>query len=84
MRADDKNVASGGAGRDSIRISSNSAFSDSVTILDLQHMPGGCGQWPAFWTTQLGNWPGGGEVDIIEVNDPILQSLAKLRLIMLY
>ena len=35
-------------------------------------MPGGCAQWPAFWTADPNNWPGGGEVDIVEAcgHDP--------------
>ena len=36
-------------------------------VLDLEHMPGGCAQWPAFWTADPGNWPGAGEIDMIEV-----------------
>jgi len=69
MLPDSKNVVTPGSrGRDSIRISSKRAFDESVIILDLAHMPHGCGTWPAFWTlSQQGPWPAGGEIDIIEV-----------------
>ena len=30
-------------------------------------MPGGCGQWSAFWSYSPNDWPNGGEVDMIEV-----------------
>ena len=68
MRPDfKKNVPSGARGRDSNRITSKNAYTDSVMVLDLQHMPDGCGTWPAFWTfTNSGKWPHGGEIDIIE------------------
>ncbi|KAI0072658.1 hypothetical protein K474DRAFT_1667552 [Panus rudis PR-1116 ss-1] len=70
MRADDLNVVTPGPnvrGRDSVRISSYDAYDESVTILDLAHMPAGCGTWPAFWTlSQKGPWPHGGEIDIVE------------------
>ena len=66
MRADSTNVVNG-TGRDSIRILSNRAYTDSVAILALQHMPQGCATWPAFWSiSQAGPWPDGGEIDIIE------------------
>lgn len=29
-------------------------------------MPYGCGVWPAYWSVNPENWPGGGEIDIIE------------------
>jgi len=69
MLPDSENIVSPGSrGRDSIRISSKRAFDESVIIIDLEHMPHGCGTWPAFWTlSQKGPWPTGGEVDIIEV-----------------
>lgn len=28
-------------------------------------MPQGCGTWPAAWETDEGDWPNGGEVDIV-------------------
>ncbi len=68
MRADDWSIVDPAArGRNSVRISSQSAYGDSVIVLDLAHMPSGCATWPAFWTlSQKGPWPNGGEIDIIE------------------
>jgi hypothetical protein len=68
MRADDWSIVGPSArGRDSVRISSQTAYGDSVIVLDLAHMPAGCATWPAFWTlSQKGPWPNGGEIDIIE------------------
>ena len=68
MRADDtKDVPPSARGRDSIRITSRGAYTDSVIVLDLAHMPEGCSTWPAFWTvSQVGPNPKGGEIDIIE------------------
>lgn len=69
-------------GRPSIRIESKKKYNDGLIVLDLQHMPFGCGTWPASVTPvdktclklthqnrfwTLGpNWPKGGEIDILE------------------
>ncbi|TGJ84506.1 hypothetical protein E0Z10_g4277 [Xylaria hypoxylon] len=55
-------------GRPSVRITSNDDFTYGLFIADFAHMPGStCGTWPAFWAfNNEGNWPAGGEVDIIE------------------
>jgi hypothetical protein len=68
MRADDSSIVDPSArGRDSVRIYSQNAYDEAVIVLDLAHMPFGCAAWPAFWTlTEIGPWPKGGEVDIIE------------------
>jgi hypothetical protein len=68
MSADDYNKVSASArGRKSVRISSKSSWADSLIVLDLAHMPEGCGTWPAFWTVSAaGPWPTGGEIDILE------------------
>lgn len=68
MRADSTNYVSPSArGRDSVRIISNDAYAECIIVLDIQHMPEGCGTWPAFWTlSRNGPWPSGGEIDIIE------------------
>ncbi|KAI9737273.1 MAG: hypothetical protein M1818_005806 [Claussenomyces sp. TS43310] len=53
-------------GRESVRLSSNTAFTQGLFIADIAHMPGSiCGVWPAFWTFGP-NWPASGEIDIIE------------------
>ncbi|KAL3481205.1 concanavalin A-like lectin/glucanase domain-containing protein [Aspergillus californicus] len=67
MGVDHTNTAS--SGRQSVRLSSTQSYRHGLFIIDLGHMPTGCGTWPAFWI--LGpNWPNGGEIDIIEnVND---------------
>lgn len=67
MRADSTStVALSARGRDSIRITSHSTYTDAVIVLDVSHMPTGCATWPAFWTVTSGQWPIGGEIDIIE------------------
>jgi len=64
MGADHTKVASG-RGRDSVRIESKKTFNSGLIIIDLVHMPVGCGTWPAFWTCGP-SWPNYGEIDIIE------------------
>ncbi|CAD0092799.1 unnamed protein product [Aureobasidium vineae] len=55
----------GGSGRPAVRIISDNTYTHGLFVLDLSHMPYGCGTWPAFWL--LGpDWPGNGEIDIIE------------------
>lgn len=67
---------SASAGRKSVRVTSNAAYTHGLFILDLAHMPGSiCGVWPAYWMFGP-NWPASGEIDIIEgvdtnVNDTI-------------
>jgi hypothetical protein len=54
------------AGRASVRLSSNVAWTHGLFIADIAHMPGGiCGTWPAWWLVGP-NWPSNGEIDIIE------------------
>ncbi|KAK8861768.1 hypothetical protein IAR55_002591 [Kwoniella newhampshirensis] len=80
MRADSTNVVPSSArGRDSVRIHSRETFSDGVLVLDVRHMPIGCGTWPAFWTCTPGSWPVGGEIDIIEGVNGIGTNLASLH-----
>ncbi|KAH9921422.1 endo-1,3(4)-beta-glucanase-like protein [Fomitopsis serialis] len=78
MRVDDTTVlSSSGAGRNSVRIKSNTAYDYHVVTIDVRHMPEGCATWPAFWETNDSDWPSGGEVDIVSVNSvsPNLVSL---------
>ncbi|KAL3439098.1 concanavalin A-like lectin/glucanase domain-containing protein [Aspergillus tetrazonus] len=63
MGVDHTNIAS--SGRQSVRLSSTQTYHHGLFIIDLSHMPTGCGTWPAFWI--LGpDWPNGGEIDVIE------------------
>ncbi|KAJ5083867.1 hypothetical protein NUU61_008446 [Penicillium alfredii] len=55
-----------GKGRDSVRIGSKKYYDKSLVVADIAHMPGAaCGSWPAFWSVGK-EWPGDGEIDIIE------------------
>lgn len=55
----------GGLGRPAVRLISDNTYTHGLFILDLVHMPWGCGTWPAYWL--LGpDWPYNGEIDIIE------------------
>jgi len=56
---------SSGRGRNSIRMQTNTAYNEGLFVLDLNHMPVGCGTWPAWWLVGP-NWPNEGEIDIIE------------------
>nr|GAT50274.1 glycoside hydrolase family 16 protein [Mycena chlorophos] len=72
LRADYKTVISDSSstGRNSVRIRTNAAYTTHAAVFDVEHMPQGCGTWPAIWETNESNWPAGGEVDIVEgVND---------------
>ncbi|MCJ1472477.1 hypothetical protein MMC13_001125 [Lambiella insularis] len=73
---DSTSIASG-RGRNSVRLGSKKTYNHGLVVMDLAHMPGGiCGTWPAFWTANLGSWPQGGEIDIIEgVNDQSTNSM---------
>ncbi|MCJ1395103.1 hypothetical protein MMC18_007984 [Xylographa bjoerkii] len=68
LGVDNTNVASG-RGRNSVRLESLKTYNHALIVLDLAHMPAGCGTWPAFWTFGS-TWPAQGEIDVIEgVND---------------
>ncbi len=52
--------------RESIRLEGKRRFNRGLFIIDIRHMPSGCGVWPAFWLTDEANWPVNGEIDIVE------------------
>ncbi|TDL28057.1 hypothetical protein BD410DRAFT_894166 [Rickenella mellea] len=81
MRADDLNVVPPSArGRNSVRITSHNSYADSMIVVDVKHIPEGCGTWPAFWTlSKAGPWPQGGEIDIIEGANSQPQNMASLH-----
>jgi hypothetical protein len=53
-------------GRKSVRIQSKKNWNSGLFLLDLFHMPSGCGTWPAWWFNGPDPWPTHGEVDVIE------------------
>ncbi|GAO51130.1 hypothetical protein G7K_5241-t1 [Saitoella complicata NRRL Y-17804] len=59
-------TATNTVGRPSVRISTTDAFTHGLFMLNLTHMPVGCGTWPAFWTTSTTGWPNFGEIDVLE------------------
>lgn len=63
MRVDNTTVPQNG--RSSVRIQSKNQYNHGLFILDLDHMPHGCGVWPAYWLVGP-DWPNSGEIDIIE------------------
>ena len=68
----------GGPGRPAVRIISDNTYTHGLFILDLVHMPWGCGTWPAYWL--LGpDWPSHGEIDIIEGVNTLTQNAISLH-----
>ncbi|KAI9687419.1 MAG: hypothetical protein M1820_010456 [Bogoriella megaspora] len=66
MGVDHTTVLDPGTGRNSIRLSSNNAYTHYLMIADIAHAPSStCGLWPAMWSFGP-NWPASGEIDIIE------------------
>lgn len=59
----------GSGGRRSVRIQSHTVYNAGLFVVRLDHVPTGCGTWPALWmygedATHV--WPKWGEYDIIE------------------
>jgi len=52
--------------RNSIRLEGRRRFNRGLFLIDLRHMPAGCGTWPAIWLSDEANWPVNGEIDIVE------------------
>lgn len=50
----------------SLRLEGKRRFDRGLIVLDVDHVPNGCGVWPAFWTTDESSWPRNGEIDILE------------------
>lgn len=65
MRVDNTTQLQDGQNRNSVRISSKTAYGQGLFIADILQMPYGCSVWPAFWSNG-DNWPAGGEIDVIE------------------
>jgi len=58
-----------GHGRKSVRIQTKAVWREGLFVISLEHVPTGCGTWPAMWL--LGEneehpWPQWGEYDIVE------------------
>lgn len=62
----------GGLGRPSVRVISDNTYYHGLFIIDILHMPWGCGTWPAYWL--LGpDWPNNGEIG--ESRDTLLMNV---------
>lgn len=55
-----------GGPRESVRLEGHTRWNSGLFILDVDHVPAGCGQWPAFWLTDTAHWPDHGEIDFVE------------------
>ncbi|GAB7337446.1 hypothetical protein MBLNU457_g2785t1 [Dothideomycetes sp. NU457] len=65
----DHTTSSPASGRESVRITSNQTWTHGLVLIDLYHIPTGCGTWPALWfVAPEGQYPGTtGEIDVVEV-----------------
>ncbi|KAL1740054.1 glycoside hydrolase family 16 protein [Schizophyllum fasciatum] len=72
IKVDDQTHIPGGwdfTNRQSVRITTTDTYPlNGLIIIDLVHIPYGCSVWPSFWSfgPSAGEWPAGGEIDIIE------------------
>jgi len=48
-----------------VRVESKKKYRGGLFLLDVNHMPTGCGTWPAYWMCG-DHWPHNGEIDILE------------------
>ena len=79
VKADNTTTLASAGMRKSVRIISKAEFKEGdLLILDAEHLPYGCAQWPAFWLLGVGaEWPNAGEIDIFEgVNNNEANSMA--------
>ncbi|KAI4745918.1 putative endo-1,3(4)-beta-glucanase [Aureobasidium sp. EXF-12298] len=53
-------------GRNSVRITSKKQFHTGLFVFDIKHTPYACGLWPAVWLADPSDWPGNGEIDVVE------------------
>lgn len=66
---DSTNDLTGGKGRRSLRLESFKTFQSGLFVIQVKHIPTGCGIWPAFWlfgADRSHEWPAWGEYDLIE------------------
>jgi hypothetical protein len=64
MAADNSSKADSN-GRMSVRLTEKRSWDKGLVVLNITHMPAGCGTWPAFWMVGP-SWPNSGEIDILE------------------
>lgn len=50
-------------GRKAIRLQSKKLYTTMLMVADIEHMPVGCGTWPALWSWGTASWPANGEID---------------------
>lgn len=80
LRADDTAILSvNDSGRNSVRIRSNHKYHEHVVVFDIEHMPEGCGTWPAIWETEEPDWPASGEIDILEGANNVVPNQSTLH-----
>lgn len=77
IKADNATVSPNG--RPSVRIVSKNSYNQGLFLLDLEHMPVGCGTWPAFWMVG-DNWPNNGEIDVRSKKKRMILSFINLIL----
>ncbi|TRM66551.1 concanavalin A-like lectin/glucanase domain-containing protein [Schizophyllum amplum] len=72
-------LTAGGPGRQSVRIQSTKAYTNHISVFNVRHMPQGCATWPAMWYADTNNWPGAGEIDVLEGVNDVMPNAASLH-----